>query len=365
MMSMNAVAKITSEKMTMKKSLLFIKTFFLMSTMLIMFTIRAQQNVSSIFIPHFDHISEIEFSPDGTKLAFISGFEIHILSTENWDTITVILDAYSSAITWHPDSELIAGAQGGRSEHILIWEANTGKLVQEFERIHHSPWHSGLTPQPQTISWHPSGNLIATDSSRPYGTLTLYSEEILFWDVTNIDVHEPRLVEVSTTTWHNSTHLIWSNNGDMLLSYGDDALPRNPRNYLTETKSYVLDVENNEVLFTLREAAISWSSDDTMLASINSYRQITIWSVSTQVAIAHSEQNDISILSVQWHPELPIIASLGLMGNIYIWNIETGLSYDTETTGLTNLRDLAWHPDGNALALAGSEGIIIQTYSLD
>ena len=365
MMYMNAVAKLTSEKMTMKKSLLFIKIFFLMFTIQFIFSIEAQQNVSSIFIPHFDHISEIEFSPDGTKLAFISGFEIHILNTENWDTITVISDAYSSDIAWHPDSELIAGAQGGRSEHILIWEANTGKLVQEFERMYHSPWHSSLTPQPQTISWHPSGNLIATDSSRPYGTLTLYSEEILFWDVNDIDVYEPRLIEVSTTTWHNSTHLTWSNNGEMLLSYGDDALPRNQRNYLTETKSYVLDVENNEVLFTLREAAISWSSDDTMIASINSSRQITIWSIETQEAIAHSEQNDMSILSVEWHPELPIISSLGLRGNIYIWSIETGLSYDIQSTGLTNLRDLAWHPDGTSLALAGSEGIVIQTYNLD
>lgn len=309
--------------MTMKNSLLFVKMFFLMSIVLFIFSIKAQQNVRSIFIPHSHHVSEIEFSPDGTKIALLSWAEIHILDTENWDTIAVITDVFSNNIAWHPNSELIAGVQGGGSERILIWEANTGKLVQEFGRPYHSPWDSGLTPQPQTISWHPDGAIIATDASMPYGALRSYPEEILLWDVNNRTfLQRPTLIEVTTTTRHNSTHLSWSHSGDMLLSYGSDDLPHNPRNYMTETKSYILDVENDEVLFTLRGGVVGWSPDDTMIASVNS-AQITIWSIESQEAIVHSDQGDISIFSVEWHPDLPIIASLGLKGNIYIWNIET------------------------------------------
>lgn len=353
------------EMLIMKKSFQSIKIFFLVSMLILIFSIKASQSIESIFIPHSDFISQVEWSPDGTKLAFISGFEIHILDTENWETIAVIMQG-SSYITWHPDSQLLAGSLGGNSERIFIWDANNGKLIREFGRLDHSRFDRSLTPQPQTIAWHPDGDIIATDASLPYVPRRPYPypEEILLWDVNSSTViQRPRLIEVTTATWHNSVNLEWSHNGEMLLSTGADDLPINPRNYMTEPVSYVLDVENNEVLFTL-VGAISWSSDDNMIAGFNSHRRLTIWDVTSQDIINFGQTN-ISPFSLEWHSYLPVIASLDMKSNLHIWNVDTDITYETSMVNLSSARDLSWKPNSHTLAISGSDGIIIQTYDLD
>jgi WD40 repeat protein len=318
--------------------------------------VRAREDEDAIFLPHPRLVSQVEWSPDGTRLAANLGSEIHIFNTETWERVTVISD-WSSDIAWHPDSQLIAGVQGGESERLFIWDTNTSESVRVIGRDRTSDAPRGVT-QPQTLAWHPDGNIIATDATTSF-------DEILLWDISK---GLTPVLNVAGGVWHNSTHLVWSHNGEMLLSSGADDLPPHPNNYMTVTRTYILDAESGETLFSILSGARVWSPDDERIVTgsiVDTVRRITIWHLELEEALLHFDEHKSSVVSVAWNTYSPIIASADIDDNLYIWNADTGITYDAGDIDLTFLRDLAWKPDSNILAIAGNEGVLIKSYDFD
>src|SRR5690606_24781268 len=154
-------------KNSMAKSAQLLLIIMLLGSFLLL-RIQAQEieytPIKVIEITQTDTILQIEWSPDGTKLALLSWDNISILETQNWIEINQINNPHVYSIAWHPDSELIAGVQGGTSEHLIIWEVMLGDVVYEYKRAI-PPNINTLASPSQTISWHPEGNIIATDAT--------------------------------------------------------------------------------------------------------------------------------------------------------------------------------------------------------
>jgi WD40 repeat protein len=338
----------------MLKSFRHFRHLYSVFLMLLVLIVRARE--TDIFLAHSNLVSQVEWSSDSTKLATNLGNEIHIFNTETWERVAIIED-WSSDIAWHRDSQLIAGIQGGDSERVLIWDANTGELIQVLGRNRASD-APGIAAQPRALDWHPDGNIIATDA-------TMSFDEILLWDISR---GLTPVLNVAGGVWHNSTHLVWSHNGDMLLSSGADDLPPNPNNYMTVTKSYILDAESGETLFSIPSGARVWSPDDEKIvtvSNVDTVRRITIWHLEAGEALRHFDEHKSSVVSIAWNTYSPIIASADIDDNLYIWNTDTGITYDVGDIDLTFLRDLAWKPDSNILAIAGNEGVLIKSYDFD
>jgi Tol biopolymer transport system component len=100
------------------------------------------------------------FSPDGTKIAFVSAFHLWIMKTDgsNPQAVPVTGNPYEDDPTWSPDGTKLAYINGTDGQIYTV--ASTGgkpKLIA-----------TGLSPL--DLKWSPTSNLIAFDAADAQGT---------------------------------------------------------------------------------------------------------------------------------------------------------------------------------------------------
>jgi WD40 repeat protein len=111
-------------------------------------------------------IDSLEWSPDGTQLAFNCGCEVRIWQVENGAIKSLTFNNSSVLdLTWHPSSQYLAAA-GRRG--IKIWNTLNWKSP---------PWELELTAAATAITWSNDGFFLAASSFDntvavwPWGTL--------------------------------------------------------------------------------------------------------------------------------------------------------------------------------------------------
>jgi WD40 repeat protein len=128
---------------------------------------------------HDGPINEVVFSPDGRKVASVSG-AYRIASTEQtlkvWDIGTVpptlllnITDFYDwvTSVAWSPDGTMIAASSGVDNHddptkiygEVKFWNAVTGTLV--WNATAHEPQFAENSSYPARIAWSPDGSRVA------------------------------------------------------------------------------------------------------------------------------------------------------------------------------------------------------------
>jgi hypothetical protein len=283
--------------------------------------------------------------------------EIHIFDTSTWNIVTTI-NTTPTRVSWHPNSQLIAGTGGGTSERLLIWDANTGDLVREWVRSDPRISPDSRWPQPQTVAWHPSGEIIATSAFLPL-------DEILFWDVSEeSDYDNPIVVKTPSEIWHNSTDIEWNQSGDLLFSSGSDDLPPESQHF-TIPASYVLDTDTTETVLSILDGVIrTWGPDNTLIGTrwIDDEIQIVIWEVETGDVLNHFNKHAANITSIDYNAHSSVVASTDIDGTLLIWDFASGNNYEIEPVESTFLTNVAWKPNSNTLAIAGEGGVVIRHY---
>jgi WD40 repeat protein len=264
----------------------------------------------------------------------------------------------SGSLVWSPDSQYVAGAYGGDSERVRVWEAETGNLVVELSRQRPSD-AQGIASAPRSIAWRPDGQIIATEA-----TLGLEAE-ILLWDADFSGMmQEPQRLNVAGEVRHIVRRLMWSHSGNMLLTSGSDNLQPviGEPLYFTQTMSYVLDVGENNILLSIPEPMMGWGPNDTRV--ISGGPTLTIWELSSGNALATFDKHTSSVRAVAWNYFIPVIASADVEGHIYFWNPDTGISYEISEMN-SSILDLSWKPNSGTLALAVEDEVIIRAYDFD
>jgi WD40 repeat protein len=321
------------------------------------FLVASQDNDDVVLLPT-TYISEVAWSPDGTKLAVIVWRDIQIWDANSWELLVTISDASVDPIAWHPNSQLIAGTGGGTSERLLIWDANTGEMVREWIRSDPRAAPDSLWSQPIAIAWHPDGDIIATSAFLPM-------DEILFWDVSDeSDYDNPIVVKTASETRHNSYDLEWNQSGDLLFSSGSDDLPPESQ-YFTIRTNYVLDTDTTETALSILDGVIrTWGPDNTLIGTrrVDGEIQIVIREVETGDVLNHFNKHAASITSIAYNAHSSVVASTDIDGTLLIWDFASGNNYEIEPVESTFLREVAWKPNSNTLAIVGEDGVVIRHY---
>ena len=322
------------------------------------FLVASQENDDVVLLPASPLISEVTWSPDGTKLAVYEASEIHIFDTDTWNHITTI--HATTRVSWHPNSQLIAGTGGGTSEQLLIWDANTGSLVREWVRSDPRIRSDSIWSQPNAIAWHPDGKIITTSAF-------LGHDEILFWDMSEErDYNNPIVMKTDSEIWHHRFDLEWNQSGDMFFSSGTDELPLDSQ-YTTISTNYVLDTNSRETILTLQKSSIdTWGPDNTLIGIrwIDDVIQIAVWDIETGAVLNHFDKHAANITSIDFNEHSSVVASVDIDGTLLIWNFTTSNNDKIEPVESTFLKDVAWKPNSDILAIAGEGGVVIRHYDL-
>jgi WD40 repeat protein len=298
------------------------------------------------------------WSPDGSRLAIIVWPNIQIWDTEQWELLRMIPDALVNSVEWNPTGDMVAGVRGGRDESVLIWNPTTGEQLREMTRPRPSDILGSLVIH--TLSWHPDGTKIATDSG-------LSSNQLLIWDLSADDNPQSLVAgypEASGSDYMNIVELDWSHSGQWLLVSGFDG----------DTPSWPIirlyDATTGETISTFIYAFNpSWGANDEQFAGgsfINDRFVINIWDTESGEVLSTFEAPDRGVNTLSWNFHANVIAGARIYEPLILWDVDTGIRYDIEDVPTPFTVSVQWRPNSNQLAIADlNQGVTILEFEFD
>lgn len=274
---------------------------------------------------------QVAWNFDLSKLAILTGEQILVWNTDDWQLIYTIPDAYVYAIAWHPNENIIAGVRGGRQEALVIWDGETGQ--QQNQIIRRLPDNITGIVVLHTLSWSPDGSQVASDS---------VIDTIVTWDLA-LGTYET-LVPLFEDVQHNIIELLWSDSGTYLLS---GAVDGKIRVWDAQTGTEILQVEGYEY--------VAWSPDESLFAGAGFETEVNIWGIqSGEIQVSFSEHTH-TITSVDWNTQYDVLSSTDVDGILFIWESATGNVIPFVTPSSEYVRGAVWRPDGMQLAIIAGD----------
>ncbi len=177
-------------------------------------------------IPHL--VYDIEWSPDGNRLAYMTGgldevssCSLNIFGTSDWTSIKTIsiFDAWMDDLSWSPDgNRIITG--GGYENPCKIWNTNTWDSTQVITY--------GSKADIKQVDWSPDGDYIATGTTfrpEPYdGRIEIYSEDSDIDGIADISDDFPEDTSASIDTDNDGFPDEWNEGKSWIDSTSDPAL---------------------------------------------------------------------------------------------------------------------------------------------
>ena len=235
------------------------------------------------------YINDLEFSPDGDRLAIAGSIGIwvyDVFTGRELNLLTKHTGYTASSISYSPDGKTIAG--GHSDGTILLWDAITGNRLKTF---------TGHTRWIKSICYSPDGETLASGST---------GDTIRLWDVAT-GAH-------LKTLKGDFENMCYSPDGKMIAS-GDSIWDADTGRHLKTLTGHNGSV--NSISYSPNGKTIAGGGRETKSSNSNS---------------------DISFESV---------------GTIYLWDAATGEALKTLTEYTTSINSMCYSPDGRTLAIAG------------
>ena len=274
-------------------------------------------------------INEIQYSPDGTRLAVASGIGIWLYDAQTGEELD-LLTGHSRVVTsiaFSPDGQTLVS--GSRDHTIRIWDASTGDHLRIL---------TGHTYWVYSVAFSPNGQTLASGSSSIDG--------ICIWDVST-GTH------LRTFAGHTSivSSISFSPDGNTLASGSWDHTIR------------IWDASTGDHLHTLTGHTglvntVAFSPDGNKLASGSWDNTIRIWDAGTGTHLRTLTEHTDSVFSVSFSPDGNKFASGSDDNTIRIWDVSTGRLLRPFTGHIGSIRSVVFSPDGQTLASGSHDGTI-------
>ena len=329
---------------------------------------------SSVLRGHFAHVTSVDWSPDGKRLASGGADSvIRIWDAQTAKQIDMLPGHLRDNVRW-----VLWGADGQRlisttEEVVKIWDVAQRKELYAAEGglsgFRPGAFRSGT----QQFAWASldgivrccdttSGQETAVYTIRPPGAGILVSwgpegrlrAAVCLSD--DLRIVDPTSSEV-VSTLHGCTAqgpaADWSPDGQWLAALRGEVIT-------------IWDVEKKRPVLSLRghvggvAGEIAWCPDGHRLATAGLDATVKLWDLAELPELPPIAAHRTFVTALVWAPDSRRLASAGADGTAVIWDAATGERLRTVYQGPLALRSLAWSPDGSAVAIGLPSGIIVR-----
>ena len=296
-------------------------------------TLRASQ-LQRTLSGHDGPVTAVAFSPNGARLATASSDN----SIKLWDAATgqnyLTLTGHDSPVNdvvFTTDNAQVISA--GENGEIMLWNADTGNRIIT---------RTGDSGPIHALALSPDGSQLATanddNSVRVWDTETWETRFIAFG-------HENVVLDVD-----------FNSDGTQLASTGLDGriIFWNARNGSSLNSIEPRFNDQGEVV-TIN--AITFSPDDTLIATATSNNVVRLWNLETDKLVDTLAGHAATVNDIAFDTTGDVIVTASADGTAKIWRVDSGQAIDTLPGHPGGVLSLAFNPDGQQVATTGQDGV--------
>jgi WD40 repeat protein len=287
---------------------------------------------------HTASVVSVAFSPDGRRLASVSGewFTSGPGEVKLWDANTGQLlwsrvenTGAMMGVAFSSDGQRVASASVAWSTHggeIRCWDTATGDVFKAISGV----------PGAFSVASSPDGALLATGGA---------DHKIRLWDAVTCN-------PMSLLDGHNGSvfGVAFSPDSRLLASGSWDGTAR------------VWDVASRKLLHTLSGPvdlrSVAFSPDGKRLVAASYDHSVKIWDAASGQLLRTYWGHSAAVLRASFSPDGRWVASGDSSGNVQIWSAQTGRLFRTIRGHTGAVAGVAFSPDGRRLATSGNDRTI-------
>ena len=272
---------------------------------------------------HLDAVECIDWSKDGTMIS--SGSRDKIVRV--WNTLNGHLELqllghqdFVTCLSISPDGKTLAS--GGRDETVRIWDLQTGQCKRVFDD-HCSPV--------AFVKFNDRGNRLAF-GFRDTPIRILNMETGKQTETTMIEGLTGRVVRVS---WSPDGTVLATGNtlSNNIPSFAPNLPSHTPlRHLLTGSRDGCIRLYCSETGLFLNELhghigsilCLSWSPDNTFIASGGDDKTIRIWDIRTGQQTSEMNRHTSAVLSIDFSPDGQTLVSSSFDTTLRLWDVKSG-----------------------------------------
>ena len=265
-------------------------------------------------------LSQVVFSPDGTKIVAASGLGLYFYDATDLSLLDFWeMPAWVSDVAFSPDGTLLAA--GLNDGTVRVWRVDDGTLVHTLQGHDNRGWV-------YSVAFSPDGEILAAGA---------WGGEIRLWRVSD--------GTLLRTLWGNGVWInIFAFSPDgKLLAAGDGGTVR------------IWRVSDGVWLYSLwghtaTVGAVAFSPDGKLAATGGWDRTVRIWRVKDGATLQVLQGHTDVVRSVAFSPDGEVLATGSYDRTVRLWRVQDGTLLHTLKGHKGLVRSVAFSPDGTWLA---------------